>query len=137
MKLILLLKNFVGVLLFFIVILLLSQLLNFLSPELITLGWIAYIGVVIFESIIIGILQLVLLSIFYPLYKLISFRSAKLICVVIGIFGFIYSVLTPWQFANVVGYNFITSIWCITLTLFIFALFYGFIVLIFLSPNRK
>lgn len=137
MKLILLLKNFVGVLLFFIVILLLSQLLNFLSPELITLGWIAYIGVVIFESIIIGILQLVLLSIFYPLYKLISFRSAKLICVVIGIFGYIYSVLTPWQFANVVGYNLITSIWCITLTLFISALFYGFIVVIFLSPNRK
>lgn len=137
MKLILFLKNLVGVLLFFAVILFLSQLLNYLSPELITLGWIAYIGVAIFQSIIIGILQLVLFSIFYPLFKLLSLKSAKLICAAIGIFGFIYSVLTPWEFANIVGYNFITIVWCITLTIFISALFYGFISVIFISPNRN
>jgi hypothetical protein len=136
MKVILFLKNLLGVFLFFVVILFFSQLLNYLSPELITLGWMAYIGVAIFQSIIIGILQLVLLSIFYPLYKLISSRRAKLICAIIGVIGFIYSVKTPWQFANVTGYNFITLIWCITLTLFTSALFYGFILVIYKSQDR-
>lgn len=127
-------KNIFGVILFFVIIFSLSQLLDYLSPKLITLGWISYIVVGIFQSIIVMLLQLSLLSILFPLFYLISSKIAKLVCAIIGVTGFIYSVITPWQYANAYGYSLIVVIWCITLTIFIFGLFYSFVTVLFSKP---
>jgi hypothetical protein len=129
-------KNLLGIIIFLVIIFLVSQLLDYLSPKLITLGWAAYIGIGIFQGIVIGILQMFLLSIFFPLLYLITSKSAKLICAIIGILGFIYSVITPWQYANVIGFRFIVIIWCVTLTIFIGTLFFSFLLAVLSSPEK-
>jgi hypothetical protein len=128
--------NFIGVVLFLVLTFFLSLFLDYLSPKLITLGWISYLVLVFLESVVLTIINLFSVAILYPFAYLITSNVAKIICAVIGIIGFIYSVSTPWQYANIIGYRFIVIIWCFTLTIFIAGLFYSILVGSLISPIR-
>lgn len=129
-------KNTFGILLFLILTILLSQFLDYLSPKLIVLGWVAYFFVVFLEGIVLTLINLSLLGISYPFTKLVSSTVAKVLCVIIALCGFIYSVTTPWQFANLTGYSFIAIIWCFTLTLFIGVIFLLLTIAVLHSPQK-
>jgi hypothetical protein len=131
-------NNLFGIVIFFAFIVIISLIFDYLSPKLITLGWTAYIVVGILESIVIGSLQIGLMLIFVPLFYLVTSKSAKILCTLIAAIGFFYSVITPWQYANIIGFRFIVIIWCVTLTIFISVLFISFVwAILFSSESRK
>lgn len=122
------LMNFFGIILFGIVVVIFSQLFDFVAPKLIELGWPAYfLSVILGEGLIVGILTLLQLVIGAPFYFLITGKFAKILCVIVSVLGFVYSITTPWQFANAIGFSFIVFIWCFTLTLMIFSAFLGLV----------
>ena len=129
--------NVFGIILFGIVVLALSQLFDFLSPKLIDLGWSAYFLIVLLEGIVFSLLMLFQIIVFMPFYYLITTGFAKIICSVFVIIGFIYSVITPWQFSNALGFSFIVLIWDITLTFFIFVIYYSLFYFLLISKDKK
>jgi hypothetical protein len=129
--------NLLGIFLFGIVVVVLSQLFDYVAPKLIDLGWPAYfLSVIIGEGLIIGTLTLLQLVIGAPFYYLISAKFAKIICIIFSVLGFLYSISTPWQFANAIGFSFIVFIWCFTLTIMIFSAFFGLVLATLFSKKH-
>ena len=130
--------NIFGIILFGIVVVVLSQLFDYVAPKLIELGWPAYfLSAILGEGIIVGTITLLQVVIGSPFYYLITAKFAKIICIIFSVFGFLYSITTPWQFANAIGFSFIVFIWCFTLTIMIFSAFYGLVLATLLSKNKK
>lgn len=129
-------KNLLGVIFFLAVTIFVSLMMDYLSPKLIILGWKSYFGIAFIASVVQVVIQMFFMSVFFPIVYLINSKSSKIICILIAIFGFIYSVTTPWQYANVIGYRFIVIVWCISLTIFISGLFFGFLFMV-LAPSEK
>lgn len=132
-----LITNILGIIFFLALIFFLSLFFDYLSPKLITLGWTAYLGLVLVGSVVSTILTLIGYAILFPLIYLITTKTAKILCVILTIIGFIYSVSTSWQYANIIGYSFIVIIWCITLTFFIVGLYYLILMGVFISPEKR
>ena len=130
--------NVFGIILFGIVVLILCQLFDYVAPKLIDLGWLAYfLSVILGEGLIVGTITLLQVVIGSPFYFLITARFAKIICIIFSVFGFLYSITTPWQFANAIGFSFIVFIWCFTLTIMIFSAFYGLVLTTLLPKNNR
>lgn len=130
-------RNTIGIFLFLILTIALSRFLDYLSPKLIVLGWVAYFFIALIQSVVLTIINVSMVAISYPFIRLISSSVAKVVCIIIAICGFIYSVTTPWQFANLTGFSFIAIIWCLTLTLFIGGIFVMLTVGVLQSPTTK
>ena len=127
-KVVIFFMNIFGIILFGIVVVILSQLFDYFAPKLIELGWPAYfLSVILGEGLIVGTITLLLLVVGAPFYFLITAKFAKIICIIFSVFGFLYSITTPWQFANAIGFSFIVFIWCFTLTIMIFSAFFGLV----------
>lgn len=129
------LKNLVGIILLIILVYFLGQILNYLSPLLIDKGWSAYFLVVFLESIVMTGLVLLQTILFMPFLYLITSKVAKISCSIITIIGLIISLITPWQFANAIGFSFIVIVWVFTLTIFICALYFSLFFAILSSKN--
>jgi hypothetical protein len=130
--------NILGIILFGIVVVVLTQLFDYFAPKLIELGWPAYfISVILGEGLIIGLITLLQVVIGSPFYFLITAKFAKIICIIFSVFGFLYSISTPWQFANAIGFSFIVFIWCFTLTIMIFSAFFGLVLAALYSKNKS
>jgi hypothetical protein len=136
-KIIIFIFNLLGIILFGIVVVVLSQLFDYVAPKLIDLGWPAYfLSVILGEGLILGTMTLLQVVIGSPFYFLVTARFAKIICIIFSVFGFLYSITTPWQFANAIGFSFIVFIWCFTLTIMIFSAFYGLILATLFSKKH-
>ena len=112
-KVVIFFMNIFGIILFGIVVVILSQLFDYFAPKLIELGWPAYfLSVILGEGLIVGTITLLQVVIGSPFYFLITAKFAKIICIIFSVFGFLYSITTPWQFANAIGFSFIVFIIC-------------------------
>lgn len=128
------LKNFIGVFIYLIIVLLITNLFSYLIPRLIVTGWKMYFFVGFFGGIIAAILNFILTSISMLLLYLIDMRFSKYVCLVVTIACLIYSIIIPWQFLSVYGFSFLGIIWGLTFSILFVATYCLFIYYIFHKP---
>ncbi len=117
------LLNIIGIILFGIVIVLLCELFDFLAPKLIDEGWKSYLLIGFTMGIVMTLIAILQTLIFFPFYYTITSFFSKITCTILATCGFLYSIITPWQFSNAIGFNLIVIVWFLTLTVFIFTTF--------------